>query len=242
VVDDRTASHRVCDQRARAETPVGWGRGSGLETVVPLERHGRSEVSAADVCVLAGLDDSSFERVAVSNAFMTTRDADVWARLLSTGLIARTYDVLRRVLHRNVAASRRRKAEWEQFRTRVAAQPGSQRRFVTARREYERRRRKAANFSAAIQNAITEVNRARKRINMEAHGGDEGRSPVFYRTRLRELAVAVHRHRAAVAEGDVIAEPHDLELWQTLETITVPHGPASQPTSLLTMIRQSHWS
>ena len=160
--------------------PADEGRDSDPETVVPLQSQSRSEVSAAGGGSLARMDDSSFERVVISNVFMTTRNPDVWARLLSPVRIARTYDMLRRVLHRNIAASRRRKAEWDQFRTRLAAEPGSHQQFVTARREYEQRHRRAANFSTATQNAITEVNRARKRINIDAHGGHEGRSPAFY--------------------------------------------------------------
>jgi hypothetical protein len=204
--------------------------------VVDLRRRRTPLIPVAGAAALTRLSDDAFEEVVCGNAFVHSRDADTWQRLLSPGLIRRTYEALRRIHERNLRAIRRRRAEWQRFTAECEANPIDADQWAAAQRDHDDRRRRAANFTTAIQNALAEVKHARKQINKDDAYGKQ-----FYRERLRQVAVAIYRHRAALTDSDIIAEAHDHDLWRTLETVTVPTGPSSEPTTLLTMFER-HWS
>ena len=175
------------------------------------------------------------------NIFQHNRDTDIWRQLLSAPLVERTYDTLRRLHDHNSRAMRRRRDDWERFVADCVTTPISRQEWNCARREYENWRKHAETFATVVGHAMREVRQARRQITKDSRRGDEG-NPQFYRGRLRDVALAVYRHRAAITGSDVIAEDHDRDLWRILETITVPYGSASEPTSLLTMLDERYWS
>ena len=64
----------------------------------------------------------------------------------------------------------------------------------------------------------------------------------FYRRQLKAVARAIYAHRAALEDGEVIAEEHDFQLWSALDTVTVPNGPLSVPTGFMAMLDERVWS
>ncbi|MEU5239891.1 hypothetical protein ACH4UR_31855 [Streptomyces lydicus] len=182
---------------------------------------------------LTRLDDAGYEQIVLDNAHPPARDQETWAALIDPALIDRTRDALNTLFQRNSSVLRKRREEREQFRLECFArgQAGKEEWFAS-KREYDAWRHRAANFSRTVQNALAEINRVKKEINRSINH----QVAQNHRDRLRDLALAVHRHQAAHARSGGVAEQADYELWQALDSITVPIGPMSDPTSLRTML------
>ncbi|AJT68991.1 hypothetical protein [Streptomyces chattanoogensis] len=186
-----------------------------------------------DVHALDRLDNDAYERLVLDNAHPPARDQETWELLLSRPLIDRTRDTLSALVQRNVSALRKRKAEREAFQTECFARgPAGKKDWFDTRNEYEEWRHRAANFARTVQNALADVNRAKRDHNRSANHTVAQE----HRECLRKLALAVQRHQAAHARAGGVAEQPDYELWRVLDQITVPMGPSSEPTSLRTML------
>ncbi|MEU9113774.1 hypothetical protein AB0D04_18825 [Streptomyces sp. NPDC048483] len=186
-----------------------------------------------DVRTLTALTDDTYERLVLDNAHPPARDQEVWELLLSRPLIDRTRETLSGLVQRNVSALRKRKAEREAFQAECFARgPAGKKEWFDTRNEYEEWRHRAANFARTVQNALADVNRAKRDLNRSANNSVAQE----HRECLRKLALAVQRHQAAHARAGGIAEQSDYELWRALEQISVPIGASGEPTTLRTML------
>lgn len=179
------------------------------------------------------LDDRQYEQLAVAHAHPKHRDPDVWTLLTSPQHIERTRAVLANVHQRTAATLRRRKTERDAFQQECHArgEDGKKEWFAT-RPEYERWRRGTAGFHQMIQQAIAELGKLQKAHNRASNHRNHDDA----RETLRKLAIAVQRHQAAHAKTGTIAAQEDYELWQLLDRLTVPCGPAQEQTTLRTML------
>ena len=182
---------------------------------------------------LTTLDDRQYEQLAVAHAHPKHRDPDVWNLLTSTQHIEHTRAVLANVHQRTAATLRRRKTERDTFQQECHArgEDGKKEWFAT-RPEYERWRRGTAGFHQMIQQAIAEIGKLQKAHNRASNHRNHDDA----RETLRKLSIAVQRHQAAHAKTGTIAAQEDYELWQLLDRLTVPCGPAQEQTSLRTML------
>ncbi|MFJ9413489.1 hypothetical protein ACIRPT_04910 [Streptomyces sp. NPDC101227] len=186
-----------------------------------------------DVTTLTQLSDDAYVRLVLDNAHPPARDGETWELLISPTLIDRTRDTLSGLVQRNVSALRKRKAEREAFQAACFARgPAGKKDWFDTRNDYEEWRHRAANFARTVQNALADVNRAKRDLNRTANHSVAQE----HRECLRRLALAVQRHQAAHARAGRIAERPDHELWRALDRIMVPIGPDSEPTPLRTML------
>ncbi|MEU5109668.1 hypothetical protein AB0H07_46800 [Streptomyces sp. NPDC021354] len=186
-----------------------------------------------DAHQLSALDDAEYEQIAKENAHPPARDPEVWAALTHPINIARTREAYTGMLERTAVTLRNRKVERDAFQQECFArgEAGKQEWFAS-RTEYDRWRRRAGNFHQTMQKAIADVGRAQKTINRSVNH----QLAQHHRERLRELATAISRHQAQHARSGAIAEQCDYELWRLLDQLTIPLGPADEPTTLRTML------
>ncbi|MCV7034895.1 MULTISPECIES: hypothetical protein [Mycobacterium] len=206
----------------------------------PSPTHAKRADDSAPAAVgraeLAQLDDTEFERLVIANAFRGSRDPATWAALTSPELIERTHNALFNASERNAAAIARRRQEWAAFRTECFAQPIEKQLWLAKKRDYDTWHTKAANFARGVSRALRDLNAIRARSNLDTpRYGTQ-----YYRRRIRELALAIQAHRAALTDTNLVAEAHDRRLWRILDEITVPTGAADTPTTLQTML-DSYW-
>ncbi len=190
----------------------------------------------------AQLDELPFEELVCRLAFGHKRSADarIWNRLLEPDLVVRTAAALYRAHERNASAMQTRSEEWLRYTEERVGVKVDAREWAAARQDYEDWCARAGKFAATIARAIQDVERAQRKRARE--GAAAGEDPQFYRRQLKAVAEAIFAHRSALEQGDVIAEEHDLQLWSALESVTVPHGPLSEPTSLMSMLTERYWS
>ncbi|OBK38581.1 hypothetical protein A5658_03410 [Mycobacterium sp. 1245111.1] len=161
--------------------------------------------------VAAQLDDDGFEQLVLANISPRNRDAHVWAALLTPNSIARTHATLVAAVQRNASAMAARRQD-----------PGSD------NPTYRQWRHRAQNFARIAQAALSEINAERRTLEAAADKSSARR----YREQLRHLAseIACHQQRSDIA--GINPEDHDHQLWNVLDTISIPHGPESTPTTL----------
>lgn len=97
-------------------------------------------------------------------------------------------------------------------------------------------RRRALGFKRAVDRHLVIAKATLKAQNR--HRSLE--ESVSSRNVLRELAIAVLRHQRASATADINAEPHDVELWQALDLLTVPV--ADDMFTLRHLITEGTWT
>lgn len=186
-----------------------------------------------DAQQLAALDDGAYEVIAKDNAHPPARDPETWAALVHSMNINRTREAYTTMLARTAATMKYRKTERDVFHQECLTRGEAGRReWFATRAEYENWRRRAGNFHQTMQKALADVGRAQKTINRSANH----QVAQDHRERLRELSLAISRHQAEHARSGGIAEQCDYELWRLLDQITVPIGPANEPTTLRTML------
>ena len=188
----------------------------------------------------ARLDEVPFEELVCRLAFGRSRGAEArtWNRLVEADLVARTDAALRRAQERNDSAMSTRRQEWSRYvedRVGVRVDAGE---WAMARQEYDDWCRRAEAFAAGVAKALKDVERAQRRSARAVESKDLG----VYRRQLKAVARAIHAHRVASEDAEVIAEDHDLRLWSALESVTVPDGPLSEPRSLMDMLNERHGS
>jgi hypothetical protein len=190
----------------------------------------------------ARLDEVPFEELVCRLAFGHKRNADagIWNRLLDPDLIVRTAAALRRAHERNASAIQTRREEWLRYTEARVGVKVDPREWAAARQDWDDWCTRAGKFAATIAKAIQDVERAQRKLAREGAGRAE--DPQFYRRQLQTVARAIYDHRVALEDGEVIAEDHDLQLWSALDTVTVPNGPLSEPTSLMAMLDERVWS
>lgn len=214
------------------------GKGARSMTVL----HDRARRQRSDQVDPGRMDEMPFENLVVRLAFGHKRgiDAQTWDRLLEADLVVRTVNALHRAHERNQSAMEARREEWVRYtEERVGVKVDAQQ-WQMARREYEEWRQRASKFDSTIAKAVQEVERAQRKLGRNS-GNEQGDSQ-FYRRQLKAVARAIYAHRAALEDGEVIAEDHDLQLWSALDSVTVPNGPLSVPTSLMALLDERVWS
>ena len=161
--------------------------------------------------VAAQIDDVEFERLVLANISPRNRDAHVWSALLAPNSIARTHAILVAAVQRNASAMAARRAD-----------PGSD---DTAYRQW---RHRAQGFARIAQAALSEINAERRTLEAAADKSSARR----YREQLRRLASEIACHQQRSDTAGINPEDHDHQLWNVLDTISIPHGPESTPTTL----------
>lgn len=187
--------------------------------------------SAVDVDQLT---DEALGATVLRNVDERTRDASVWAAVTCAGHIDRTLSVLRALHRDNLGSMQSRKADHKRLQATCSAQGATGRRtWLQASADYEQWRAAAAQFDGAVTRALSAVNMARKDRLQEA-----AEAKRVYRGVVRDLALAIHRHRDVTTRAAGI-EPSsaDLELWEVLEEIRVPMGPDDQQFTLTEMVQ-----
>lgn len=201
----------------------------------PRERQGGGAAATVDP---ARLDELPFEELVCRLAFGHKRSADarIWNRLLEPDLVVRTAAALHRAHERNASAMQTRREDWLRYTEERVGVKVDPREWAAARQDYEDWCARAGKFAETTAKAIQDVKRAQRKHARAAE------DPLSYRRQLKAVAEAIFAHRSALEQGDVIAEDHDLRLWSALESVTVPHGPLSEPTSLMSMLTERYWS
>lgn len=185
-------------------------------------KENRFLVATVDDALLQTLDSFSaaeFEQVVLVNASQRKRNPVFWEALLSPQVIERTHNALAQAVQRNSAAMSARRPD-EHGGT-SAPDPG----YVTWRRS-------AVSFGHIVQGALQEVNQRRKMLVQQ---GDL-RSAERYRRNIRDIALALADHQDAIVRSGTTPRPEDLKLWESLDTVRLPHGSDSTPTSLRELV------
>lgn len=185
-------------------------------------KENRFLVATVDDALLQTLDSFSaveFEQVVLANASPHKRNTVFWDALLSPQVIERTHGALAQAVQRNSAAMSARRPD-ERGGT---SEPDP---------EYRAWRRGAVSFGHIVQGALQEVNQRRKEIIQQ----DDVRAAERYRRNIRDIALAIADHQDAVVRSGVKPRPEDLKLWECLDTVRLPHGPDSVPTSLRELV------
>ncbi|MGW0939669.1 hypothetical protein [Streptomyces sp. NPDC002666] len=186
-----------------------------------------------DAGELSTLTDGEFEELLTSNIHPPTRDPDVWAAITHPDNVQRARSHMAAIHERTASVLRRRKTERDEFRAQCFARgEAGKREWFASQAEFDALRRRTANFHQRVQRAISELTKAQRDAN-RARSVELNHEA---REALRKLAVAVQRHQAAHARSGGIAEQADYELWQLLDQVTVPTGPAQEQTTLRTML------
>lgn len=178
-------------------------------------------VATADndlLTTLAQFSAAEFEQVVLANASRHRRNTALWEALLSPEVIERTHSALADAVQRNAAAMAARRQD----------APGSH--------AYMSWRRRASSFNHLVQGALREVNKRRQQLVRD----EDQRAAERYRQNIRDLALAIAGHERAVLNGDSEPSPHDLQLWACLDSVRLPHGPDSTPTSLRALV-EDQW-
>jgi len=171
------------------------------------------------VQTLDSFSDQEFEQVVLINAAQHKRNTAMWEALLSPQVIERTHSALAIAIQRNSAAMSARRPD----AAAGESQPDA---------AYKTWRRSAVSFGNLVQGALQEVKQKRKQILREA----DLRAAERYRQHIRDIALAIADHQNAIAEAGTTPSPHDLKLWEYLDTVRLPHGSDSTPTSLRELV------
>lgn len=179
-------------------------------------------MATADDALLTTLGTFSaaeFEQVVLANAFRHRRNAALWEALLSPEVIERTHSALADAVERNAAAM-------------AARRPDDPNSTAGEAVDYQAWRRRAGSFNHLVQSALREVNKRRQQLVRD----EDMRAAERYRRHIRNLALSIAGHQRAVLTGDTEPSEHDLQLWACLDSVRLPHGPDSTPTSLRTLV------
>jgi hypothetical protein len=168
-------------------------------------------VAIDEARVVAGLDDDAFERLVLANISPRNRNARVWAALLAPNSIARTHATLVAAVQRNASAMGARRAD-----------------LGSDGPTYRQWRHRAQSFARIAQAALSEINAERRALETAADKNSARR----YREQLRHLASEIACHQQRSDTAGINPEDHDHQLWNVLDTISIPHGPESTPTTL----------
>lgn len=179
-------------------------------------------MATADDDLLQTLDSFSaeeFEQVVLVNVSQHKRNTAMWEALLCPQVIERTHSALAIAVQRNSAAMSARRPD----------EAGG-----TSENDpnYQSWRQRAVSFGHLVQGALQEVKQRRKQILRE----EELRAAERYRQNIRDLALVIADHQHAVISSGTAPTPHDLKLWGCLDTVRLPHGPESTPTSLRDLV------
>lgn len=195
----------------------------------------RENSGASERFDATALSDRKFGELLIRNAQSNTRDQDEWASLTSVLNIERAQRILRSLKEANTQALQERRARHEEFRAYCRGQRHAQLDWFSANAEYEEWRRKVTKFTRRIDTAISEVNKARRDNNRAKNDQLRNERPV-----IRQLAMAIDRHRMWLADNDYKPSTADLELWANLDSITLVTGADQRDVSLSDLLLY-HW-
>lgn len=198
-------------------------------------KHAAGSRGASDFFDAAALSDRTFGELLIRNARVNTRDQNEWESLTSEANIERAQRVLRALKETNTQALQARKARHESFRAHCRGQKNAQSDWFSANAEYEEWRRKVTKVARRIDVAISEVNKARRDNNRAKNERLRNERPV-----IRQLAMAIDRHRIWLADHDYEPSNADLELWAHLDSITLVTGADQRDVSLSDLLLY-HW-
>lgn len=129
-----------------------------------------------------------------------------------------------------------RKARHEEFRAHCLGQDDGRSAWVSANAEYRQWHTRSSRLIRRVDTAISEVNRARKDNNRARNELVRNERPV-----IRELALALDKHRSWAVDNDYEPTAADLKLWGLLDSIKIGAGPAGREYSLNDMLLY-HWT
>ncbi len=198
----------------------GHRRGERHRTDRGVRGRGQAHHDSAAAVDPARLDTVPFAALACRLAFSRGKgDEQLWARLLHADLVVRTENALRGSQQRNAAAIEKRRKDWIRHTESQVGMKVDEEQWRIAKQEFHDWCARADNFAEMVAKALQEVQRVRRRLV----GGDDGTQAggAQYLDRLQVVAGAIRAHRAALDDGEVIAEEHDLRLWSVLDTVTV---------------------
>lgn len=186
-------------------------RGPRVRTDAP-----RGRAARRPTLPLHALSDTEFEDVLLKHAHPPVRDPQIWAELTAPTLIGRSRQTLIAMHARNSGAIQRRKARLTEFHADCVAQgqPGHAA-WLRAKADYENWKLGAANFGRTVSAALAEIN------DIEALRSQTIDSAGRLQAQLNYLLNAIRAHRTACDEANVAPEPHDITLWETLESVAV---------------------
>lgn len=180
------------------------------------------------------IDDEALGELVIRHADIRHRDTGIWSAVTAPKIIDRTLAVLRALHQDNLAAMQSRKAENKRAQAACSAAGASGRStWLRTNADYEQWRAEAAQLDGAVTRALGAVNMARKDRLQEA-----AEAKRVYRVVVRDLALAIHRHRDVTTRvAGIEPSSADLELWQVLEEIRVPMGPDDRQFTLTEMVQ-----
>lgn len=185
-------------------------RGPHVRTDAPRGNAARRSISPP----LHALSDIQFEDVLLKNAHPPVRDPQIWSELTSPALIGRSRQTLISMHARNSGAIQRRKARLTEFHADCVAQgPAGHPAWLRAKADYENWKLGAANFGRTVSAALAEIN------DIEALRSQTVGSAGRLQAQLNYLLNAIRAHRTASDDANVAPEPHDITLWESLESI-----------------------
>lgn len=116
---------------------------------------------------------------------------------------------------RNSGAIQRRKARLTTFQAEcIRNGHAGHEAWLRAKADYETWKLGATNFGRTVNAALAEVNDI---VTLRSQTADNtGRLQAQLNTALN----AIRAHRAACGDAELAPEPHDLTLWETLQSIT----------------------
>ncbi|TXH13609.1 MAG: hypothetical protein E6R00_10145 [Gammaproteobacteria bacterium] len=156
------------------------------------------------------------------------RDPRVWAELTAPDLIGRTRQALIAMHARNSGAMQRRKARISTFHAECLADgPAGRAAWLRAKADYENWKHGASNFGRTVSAALAEVN------DIDALRAQAAGTASALKAQLTCALNAIRLHRAACDEADIAPEPHDIALWNTLESLAAgPNELAAQGSAV----------
>ncbi|WP_195166023.1 hypothetical protein [Mycobacteroides abscessus] len=153
-----------------------------------------SESTAFDV---SSLTDQQFVALLIRNAHQPTRITEEWEHLTSSANIDRAEQVLTTVRDHITGDLQARRVQNEKFRAYCLTQKDGRKDWAAVNSEYEGWRKDASSYLRRVIAAISEVKKARKDQNRLQNSAQRNERPV-----IRQLALAIDRHRAWQAEND----------------------------------------
>jgi hypothetical protein len=160
-----------------------------------------------------------------------------WLALTDASVVERTRAVLVRMQDQLDNSIRRKTNAHKEFQLECFAKGARGRSaWLRADAEFKTWRGKAVTFRWSIAERLRFI-----RDSLAAARRTVGDSLAGYRSVVRDLALAVERHRHASLASEIVPEGHDRQLWSTLDSLTVPVGPQGKPATLNSMI-ECYWA
>lgn len=157
-------------------------------------------------------------------------EEEVWGALLAPQLAQAARDALI-VINRDLEAQLgQRKAKLDAFQNECFSRPNGRGEWFEEQGKYNNWKARTIGFKRIVLRRLEEAKQAAAQANREAaphryQAKGQVAQPNVTKIRhnirsLFDLAWAVHQHRQACLQLDILPEAHDLKLWGMLDTVT----------------------